>query len=149
MKARDILLYLAILAFGATAAYAAYQHHHEAAAPLPGSVSSDGAPSIPEGAQVFSARIGQRIESNGLAATPIALVEDSRCPQDVQCIQAGTVKVSVKFEYGALSRTQTFALNEPVTIAGITGTLIDVSPEKESGTALTGSDYIFTFEVHR
>lgn len=42
-----------------------------------------------------------------------SLVEDSRCPPDVQCVWAGTVRVAVEITSGAETRTDTLDLTRP------------------------------------
>ena len=48
--------------------------------------------------------LNQRILTNGVHLTPLEVVSDSRCPIDVQCIQAGTVTVRTRIEEGQTVR---------------------------------------------
>ena len=45
-----------------------------------------------------SVGMGKTVIQNGLKITPIKVVEDSRCPAGVMCIQAGRLVVKTKFE---------------------------------------------------
>lgn len=94
-----------------------------------------------------SAKIGETIVISGVTGTVKELVEDSRCPQDVQCIQAGTVKVKVNFAYGVLNQDVVLTLGQPTTLYGHTATLLGVKPDKVSTTTIAKSDYIFTFSI--
>lgn len=46
--------------------------------------------------------------------TPLGIEEDSRCPVDVQCIQAGTVRLSVKIDRAGEVGTSVLTLNSPI-----------------------------------
>lgn len=61
-------------------------------------------------------RIGQEVRLGGLRVRAIRLVEDSRCPEGVQCIQAGTVRLAVRLAEG--SRDIVLRLGEPEPIGG-------------------------------
>jgi cell wall-associated NlpC family hydrolase len=103
----------------------------------------------PEAAKgtVITAKIGQEISLFGAKGSVTELIEDSRCPIDVQCIQAGTVRIKVHAGYGALSQDATLKLGTPYSLAGHSITLVSVSPEKKSSTTINASDYIFSFEI--
>ena len=90
----------------------------------------------------------------GVVLTPFAnritvkeVLEDSRCPAKVQCIQAGTVRVQADVEAISGTKSVELALNKPVTVGNETITLIDVTPTKEEGTTISPSDYRFVFKV--
>lgn len=91
--------------------------------------------------------IGQQVIGFNAKITPLAVVEDSRCPIDVQCIQAGTVRVSATLVSGGTSTEQIFVLNTPVTTKTEKITLINVTPEKESKKTIAPTDYRFTFTI--
>ena len=62
---------------------------------------------------------GQRAEfGGGVAATPLRIVEDSRCPIGVQCVQAGTLRVAVRIEEVGAARQTVLTLEQPVGLAG-------------------------------
>ena len=108
-------------------------------------------PNLPEAPQESStAKINQRILQKGLYFTPIELTEDSRCPTDVTCVWAGTVKLRTKIEDGTTSTTTMLTLETPVVIFGKSVTLTKVEPAKDSTQPTGVGDYKFTFDVsHR
>jgi hypothetical protein len=91
------------------------------------------------------AALKERILKNGIYLTPLAVVEDSRCPTDVQCIQAGTVRLQVRLEVQGKAQTQTLTLSKPFLFGGKNITLINVTPAKSSSTNIAASDYRFSF----
>lgn len=56
----------------------------------------------------------------GVSLTPLMIAEDSRCPAGVQCIQAGTVRVSTAILEGGVSRIQVLTLGVPTAVGGRT-----------------------------
>ncbi|MDB5244465.1 MAG: hypothetical protein JWN18_335 [Parcubacteria group bacterium] len=82
----------------------------------------------------------------GTTLKVFALAEDSRCPVDVQCIQAGTVRVRVGV--GTAVADHTFTLGESQTVGNLVITLTSVTPkEKRSTETIKAEDYRFTFTV--
>ncbi len=95
----------------------------------------------------FTAKLGQSITFSGVNGTLTEVVEDSLCPIDVQCIQAGTVRVKVHFSYGLLGQDVTLTLNQPFTMYGYSITLVDVKPQKTAGVTIAPADKVFTFSI--
>jgi hypothetical protein len=89
----------------------------------------------------------QRIMTNAMHITPLEVVSDSRCPIDVQCIQAGTVTVRALVEVGANSETVVLTLNKATTFVGKRLTLVSATPAKSSKQVILPTDYKFGFEV--
>ena len=89
----------------------------------------------------------QRILTNGMHITPLEVVGDSRCPIDVQCIQAGTVTVRALIEVGTNSETVVLTLNKATTFVGKRITLVSATPAKSSKQVILPTDYKFGFEV--
>lgn len=100
-------------------------------------------------AERISARINQGSSAFGVKVTPREVLEDSRCPIDVTCIQAGTVRIRATLESGSGTSTQEFKLDEPITTEVEEVTLVQVAPVLESGKTVTTSEYVFTFEVKK
>lgn len=96
---------------------------------------------------IADARLGEHVTLGAVRITPLRVIEDSRCPQDVQCIQAGTVSVEVQVEGGLGTSTATMLVNTPITTEAETVTLVEVTPLPEAGTATEDSSYRFTFRV--
>lgn len=85
----------------------------------------------------------------GIKIIPQALVEDSRCPADVQCIQAGTVKVSALVEVGTSTENKIFGLRQHKIIDEKAVTLQRVLPERRSGQTIKPSEYQFIFWIQK
>lgn len=93
------------------------------------------------------AALNERILTNGVYITPLQVIEDSRCPTDVQCIQAGTVRVKVKLEGPGGTQIETMTIGSPVSFGNKHVTLMSVAPAKNSKTPITSASYRFTFSV--
>jgi hypothetical protein len=62
--------------------------------------------------------MGEPAHYAGLSLTPLAVVEDSRCPAGVQCIQAGTVRITTQVIAGPVSELTVLRLGVPTPVAG-------------------------------
>ena len=101
----------------------------------------------PEAPTTTVAVIGKKITVNGVSVTPVQVVEDSRCPIDVQCIQAGTVRLQARLESEGASQDVTLTLNQSIAFAGKKVVLDSVTPAKVSTTTINPSQYTFHFSV--
>lgn len=97
----------------------------------------------------LEARIGQEVSGLGVRIVPVELLEDSRCPVDVVCIQAGTVRVRARLINGLGEANQEFKLNQPITTETEEVTLIQVMPQPLAGVETKDSAYVFRFEVSK
>ena len=97
----------------------------------------------------ITTKIDQGASVLGVKVTPLEVLEDSRCPVDVQCIQAGTVRVRATLESGLGSGSQEFQLNQPITTEAEIVTLVDVEPIPYSTVEILKSAYIFYFEIKK
>ncbi|MFA5996371.1 MAG: hypothetical protein WC790_01455 [Candidatus Paceibacterota bacterium] len=97
----------------------------------------------------LEARIGQEVSGLGVRIIPTELLEDSRCPVDVVCIQAGTVRVRARLISGLGEANQEFKLNQPITTETEEVTLIQVMPQPLAGVETKDSSYVFRFEVSK
>ncbi|HZS43067.1 MAG TPA: hypothetical protein VFA52_02490 [Candidatus Paceibacterota bacterium] len=97
----------------------------------------------------FTVGLNQSVTRSGITATVVEVVEDSRCPVDVNCIWAGTVKVNIKLQQRQLFTTQTAELNKPINMYGWTGELINVAPIKKASAPISPNDYRFTFRISK
>lgn len=112
--------------------------------------ASDDGSSIPDGMPVSgTVPLNQTVRIAGAWINPVEVVEDSRCPEDMQCIQAGTVRVSANVtpRNSTESETVMFALNVPMTVGMDQIILTDVTPVPSSGSQIAPESYIFTFMV--
>ena len=94
----------------------------------------------------LTAGFGQTAAVGSLLVTPVALVEDSRCPVIAQCVWAGRLVVKAEVRTGRKIDIRDFTLASPQSAAGGTVTLVDAKPEKMSGAPPQISDYRFTFQ---
>ncbi|MFA6278666.1 MAG: hypothetical protein WCS97_00870 [Candidatus Paceibacterota bacterium] len=100
----------------------------------------------PDAAATSTLAIGESATINGTTIGVLELVEDSRCPVDVQCIQAGTVRVLASVD--AYNKDFTFTLSKSQVVGNATITLASVTPaQKYAKQTLKPSDYRFTFTV--
>lgn len=95
-------------------------------------------------------KLGETMSIAGVSINPTDVVEESRCPQGVQCIQAGTVRVRAMVtgrEAGAVAEPIIFELDVPMTLGDDQITLVRATPEPKEGTQIAPGDYTFTFTV--
>lgn len=91
--------------------------------------------------------MGEELSASGATGKVTEVLEDSRCPADVECVQAGTVRVKLHVEYGLLKVNPELALDESWKLAGHSITFVGVTPEKISGQDIDENDYRFSFRV--
>lgn len=99
--------------------------------------------SLPYG--TVTARLGQTVVFPGITFSLTDIVEDSRCPTDVTCIQAGTVRVRAVSE----GNTTTLELGKKTVFAGHTISLDAVTPSRVSTAQTEAGEYRFTLTVSR
>ncbi len=94
---------------------------------------------------------GINAASTGMGVTilPLAVVEDSRCPPNANCIQAGTVKVRVNIKTAATSTVQVVELNQAVLTEGTTVTLTRVEPQPLVSSMIPPAAYQFYFKIEK
>lgn len=73
-------------------------------------------------------RLGQMASVNGPRVRAERIIEDSRCPADVQCVQAGRLIVQVTVFGGGWSRQFDLQPGVPVNVADGSLTLVGVRP---------------------
>jgi len=91
--------------------------------------------------------LDQPVAVGNLVATPLAVVEDSRCPINARCVRAGDLIVSTRITGNGWTETAPLKLGEPHATHGNTIMLSSGEPGRMAGTAQTAPrDYRFTFE---
>lgn len=85
----------------------------------------------------------------GVSIIPLEILEDSRCPIDVVCIQAGTVRVRALVESSGRSGEGVFTLGIVETRQNETITLVAVEPAPRAGVAIPPQNYRLTFGVEK
>lgn len=104
--------------------------------PVPTSTSSTSTPIA----------VGGNTVVQGTTIRVLELIEDSRCPVDVQCIQAGTVRVRAAID--SSNKDFTFTLLQPQIVGTTTITLVSVVPQqKYAKQTVPQGDYRFIFTV--
>jgi len=98
---------------------------------------------LPDGAP---AALGETVKVGSLLATPGSVQEDSRCPYNVQCIQAGRVVVSTRIDGRGWRETVPLVLGEPYTVQGTTITVARAFPDKIAERDVPRHEYRFIFE---
>ena len=76
------------------------------------------------------AALGETVQVGTLTATPRAVIEDSRCPLTVQCVQAGRVVVLTEISGPGGTETVPLVLGQPYAVSGATVTLVSARPEQ-------------------
>ena len=89
----------------------------------------------------------QMAQFDGVSITPLEILEDSRCPVDVQCIWAGTSKVLLQTVSGLGTSTDTLALGDSLTTEAERITFLSIMPERVSTETAKEDEYLLTFEV--
>jgi hypothetical protein len=92
-----------------------------------------------------TAGLGQLAETNGIRVRPMAVIEDSRCPVDVQCVWAGRLVVRSEVIGGNWHETRDLELGKPQHIADGALVLVSGVPQKKAGAAIDPRSYRFTF----
>lgn len=98
---------------------------------------------------IIESTIGSRVSTLGISIVPQEVLEDSRCPSDVQCVRAGTVRLSAQFAFDATGATTTdvLTLGVATTTGGYRIELLSVDPVPKSDADINPQDYQFRFEV--
>jgi len=95
--------------------------------------------------QLPVARLGERVQVDGPAVTPREVLEDSRCPSDVQCVWAGRLRLRATIHLGSGDEDHVLLLGEQVQVADGALELAEAWPEPVVGGAITPADYRFAF----
>ena len=99
----------------------------------------------PDAGGLAYARLGETVTVGGPRVTPLVLIEDSRCPQGVQCVWAGRVQIKATISTPTTKLTRELTLGEPFPVADGTLTLAEVRPVHARDGAITPTDYRFGF----
>lgn len=99
--------------------------------------------------ETIKIQLGKTKSALGVFITPERILEDSRCPVDVQCIQAGQVRLSATIKSKAKASKIEFKSDAKVTFENFEITLVDVKPVTHSGKKIASKDYIFTFAIKK
>lgn len=104
----------------------------------------DGGPPAVQGTAVA---LGQPVQAGVVVATPMAVVEDSRCPALVRCVWAGRLVVRTRIDGAGWRETADLTLGEPRLVRGVTVSLVSGLPEKQADRETPMSEYRFVYEA--
>ncbi|MDP3958197.1 MAG: hypothetical protein Q8Q36_01890 [bacterium] len=85
----------------------------------------------------------------GVAVTPLQVLEDSRCPVDATCIQAGTVRVKVRVRSALTESIVVMAIGDAFETESEKIEFVDAEPPPRAGVSIPPADYIFNFKILR
>ncbi len=92
--------------------------------------------------------VGKSVFINGVRVTLNKIVQDSRCPVDVQCIQAGWVTANVTLRSDTDNETRDIASNvASVAFDSFKISIENIKPSRIAGLALEPESYLITFRV--
>lgn len=92
---------------------------------------------------IARARIGETVRVGAMSVQPVALVEDSRCPAETQCVWAGRVRILARVDGADTELT----LGESKPLAQGRLTLSEVYPVKRKDTTIYPDEYRFGFSA--
>ena len=102
-------------------------------------------PPIEATASPARAGIGQTVVVDGPRVTPFAVVEDSRCPDNLRCVWAGRVRIKVRIDLGSRSEERELERGKPIHVADGSLELVEVMPERRTDPPIPPEDYRFGF----
>ena len=97
---------------------------------------------------IVRAALGQTVGVGGPKITPLAVLEDSRCPMNARCVWAGQVRLKVRIHLGSGNRDLELTSGKPAPVADGTLELVEIRPDRVAGEghALDPKDYRFGFK---
>ena len=108
----------------------------------------DRSPPATEGAAVA---LGERVQVSDLVVTPVAVVEDSRCPTNARCVWAGRLIVRTQIDSptngGAWRDTAELRLGETYGAHGRVIALVSGEPGKTAERETPPESYRFVYEA--
>lgn len=93
--------------------------------------------------------MGQKMTGLNVSITPIEIIDDSRCPADVQCIWAGTVHVRATISTPNGSSEDILEIGHSIVKDGFAITFTELNPAPHSGETIPVSLYRFVFTVSK
>jgi hypothetical protein len=91
------------------------------------------------------ARLNQTVKVADFQLTPLEVIEDSRCPANVQCVWAGRLRLKARIDLGGKATEQELTLGEEQPVGRGTLRLIEAKPHPEQGRTIYPEDYRFGF----
>ena len=106
-----------------------------------------GCATIPPAEVGPTAGLGQIAAGNGLKTRPIEVIEDSRCPAEVNCVWAGRLTVRARMNGPGWTQIRDFELGVAQAVDRYRVTLVAAEPEKAAPGGIDPRAYRFTFAV--
>jgi hypothetical protein len=78
------------------------------------------------------ARLGRTVMVDGPRVTPLAVLEDTRCPILAQCVWAGRVRIRARIAGGTKAFVREMEIGKPIPVFDGQLTLEKVTPERPS-----------------
>ena len=88
--------------------------------------------------------LSQEAYVDGPIVKPVAVLEDSRCPADAQCVWAGRVRLKMLWMHPRRNREFELSTDQSASIADGAITLLSVRPEKRTDRPTKPEDYRFS-----
>lgn len=82
---------------------------------------------------IARARLNERAYVDGPYVTPLAVVEDSRCPIGTRCASPGRTRVMVRVDLGSRSEFLELCSDKPLQVADGQLSLVEVQPGRVAG----------------
>ena len=89
--------------------------------------------------------LGQPVRLHTMTITPLEILEDTRCPSDVQCAYEGDVRLRVELTSAARTEIDVIEFNEHTSYLGFGYILADVTPWPRTTSMMRDEDYRFRF----
>lgn len=100
---------------------------------------------IPKESALAWAKLGERAYADGADVTPLEVLEDSRCPADVQCVWAGRVRIRATIHLASGDVEQELESGKAIAVGGGSLELVDIRPVTNSRKATLPEDYRLGF----
>lgn len=105
-------------------------------------------------AEKVSVKFGETVSSKSTRVKTklVEIIEDSRCPEDVDCIWAGrvTIKVTVTIKKGTPVDIELSSDHKPsVDVGSYRLTLNEVAPKRKIGSPVTKEDYVADLTIEK
>ena len=114
----------------------------------PGDVTGIPSPATSTAATKITMELYKKSVVLGTTFEPWAVLEDSRCPIDVNCIQAGKVTVAVHIAAGSEGTISAqFQPGKTISTKTLKITLDEVLPAKTAGHKIADGEYRFAFTI--
>ena len=92
--------------------------------------------------------VGQTVFINGVKITLNKVVQDSRCPIDVKCIEAGAININVTLQSNTDKETRNMSSDEaPIAFDSYKISIEKINPPRVSKFEPLSASYVITFRV--